>query len=80
MKNNFTNEKFLLDIKEALEIEDHEVNLNDEFRDYGEWDSLNRLSLIVMLDDEYGCQIEHQSFEKLKTIQDLIDTVRASRE
>lgn len=69
-------EKFIESIKEALEIEDHEVNLGDHFRDYEEWDSLNRLSLIAMLDDEYGVQIETAEFEQLETVEDLLKTVQ----
>ena len=71
-------DKFIESIKEALEIEGHEVNLEDRFRDYEEWDSLNRLSLIAMLDDEYGVQIENAEFEQLKTIADLFNKVQAN--
>ena len=69
-------EKFIESIKEALEIEDHEVNMEDRFRDYEEWDSLNRLSLIAMLDDEYDVQIENREFEQLLTVQDLLNMVK----
>lgn len=31
--------KFLDLFKEVLEIEDKEISLNDEFREYDEWDS-----------------------------------------
>ena len=71
-------EKFIASIMEALEIEDHEVNMDDRFRDYEEWDSLNRLSLIAMLDDEYGIQIENAEFEQLKSISDLFNKVQAN--
>ncbi len=69
-------EKFIIDLKEALEIEEHEVALTDKFRDYEEWDSLNRLSLIAMLDDEYGVQIENKEFEALITVADLINKIK----
>jgi len=71
-------EKFIANLKEALEIEDHEVLLSDKFRDYEEWDSLNRLSLIAMLDDEYGIQIENTEFEKLITVGDLLNKIRSA--
>ena len=44
---------FLAQIKEVLEIDNREILLSDIFRDFDEWDSLSRLSLIAMLDDEY---------------------------
>lgn len=64
-------EKFIELIKEVLEIEDREINMGDKFREYEEWSSLAYLSVIVMLDEEYDCQIEEADFRKLQTIQDL---------
>ncbi len=68
-------EKFIELIKETLEIEDHEVNMSDNFREYEEWSSLAYLSVIAMLDEEYECQIEETEFKKLQTIQDLYNVV-----
>ncbi len=68
-------EKFIALFKEALEIEDREPQLTDTFRDYDEWDSLSYLSVIAMLDDEYGVEIETEDFVMLKTIQDIINEV-----
>ena len=65
-------EKIFLDlVKSTLEIEDHEVNMTDEFRTYPEWDSIAYLSIIAMLDEEYEIQIEEAEFKKLKTVGDL---------
>lgn len=69
-------EKFITAFKEALEIEDREIQLTDVFRDYGEWDSIGQLSLIAMLDEEYGLQIEGEEFEKLETVEDLFKAVQ----
>ena len=41
--------KFIELLKEALEIEDRELDINDEFRTYDEWDSLAYLSIIISL-------------------------------
>lgn len=68
-------EKFLASFKEALQIEDREVLTTDVFRDYDEWDSLSRLSLIAALDEEYDLQIEDKEFEKLVTVGDLMEVV-----
>ena len=64
-------EKFIELIKDVLEIEDREINMNDNFREYEEWSSLAYLSVIAMLDEEYDCQIEEADFRKLHTIGDL---------
>ena len=68
-------EKFLASFKEALQIEDREVLPTDVFRDYEEWDSLGRLSLIAALDEEYDLQIEDKEFESIITVGDLMGVV-----
>lgn len=69
-------ENFIEKFKEALETEE-DIKLTDEFRELGEWDSLSRLSLIAILDEEYDVQIEEAEFENLKTVQDIMDSVKA---
>ncbi|MBF6609189.1 MAG: acyl carrier protein [Flavobacterium sp.] len=69
-------DQFLEQIKEALEIEDRSIEMSDNFRDYDEWDSLSRLSLIAMLDEEYSVAIEEETFKKLITLQDLFNEVQ----
>ena len=68
--------KFLDLFREVLEIEDKEINLNDEFREYDEWDSLCYLSLIAMLDDEFEIVIETEDFKKIKTVGELLAEVQ----
>lgn len=63
-------EKFIKLFGEALERED-EIKKEDNFRDYEEWDSITYLTVIAMLDEEYGVQIEEAEFQKLRTVEDL---------
>jgi len=65
-------EKFIKLFAEAIERED-EIRMEDEFRNYEEWDSVVYLSLIAMMDEEYDTQIEMADFKKLRTVQDLFD-------
>jgi len=53
------------------------VRMEDEFRNYEEWDSLASLSLVSMLDDEYEINISHNEFENLKTVKGLYDYILA---
>jgi len=69
-------ENFISLFKEALEIDGRELQLTDTFRDYDEWNSLGYLSVIAMLDDEYGVEIENEDFALLKTLGDLIEEVK----
>ena len=68
-------DEFIKIFKEALEIEKRELKMSDEFRNYPEWSSLSFLSLISMLDDEYGVIIETQDFRQLKTLQEVYDEI-----
>lgn len=69
-------QKFFDLLKEAIEIEDHNVNMEDQFREYPEWNSLAYLSIIAMLDEEYDVQIEEAEFKKLRTIGDLYNAIQ----
>jgi len=69
-------EKFLEVLKEALEIEDREIKLSDNFQEYLEWDSLTQLSLIAMLDEEFNVSIETDKLKNLKTVEDLMKEVQ----
>ena len=72
--------KFINALQEALEIQDREIHLADQFRSYPEWDSLAQLTLIVMLDEEFGVSIEMKRFNELVTVQELFETVKAAVE
>lgn len=67
--------KFLELVKEVLEIEDREVQLSDKFKDYDQWDSLANLSMVAMLDDEFGVVIDNQKFKNMTTLQEVYDEV-----
>ena len=69
-------DQFIPAFKEALEMEDQEINMTDAFRDYEEWDSIAQLSLIAMLDEEFDLQIEEKDFEQLETVEDLLKAVK----
>jgi acyl carrier protein len=74
MENNFI-EKF----KEVLEITERDIELNDKFREYEEWDSLAFLSLIAMIDEEYDVIIEGKDFKELHTVDDIIRAIEVRK-
>lgn len=69
-------QKFFDLLKEAIEIEDRNVSMEDQFREYPEWNSLAYLSIIAMLDEEYDVQIEEAEFKKLRTVGDLYNAIQ----
>jgi acyl carrier protein len=68
--------KFLTKFREVLEIEDRDLKLEDNFREYDEWDSLVFLSLIAMIDEEFDVIIEGREFKQLKTNADIIEAIK----
>ena len=71
--------EFLTLLAEALEINDRELLLTDEFRNYPEWDSLALLSVIAMIDDEYEVIIDGNDFAKLRTNADLVEAIKSQQ-
>lgn len=68
--------EFLERIKEALEIEDRDIQMTDNFKEYDEWDSLNKLSLIVMIDEEYDVQVPDDKVNSCNSLQELYDEIQ----
>ena len=68
--------KFIEKFKETLELDGVEINLETKFRDLENWDSISFLSVLAMLDEEYGVSIEGNNFRKLETIEDLINEIK----
>lgn len=68
--------KFLELIKEVFEIEDISLDIDTFFRDLDSWDSLTHLSLIAMIDEEYGVTIEDDKFKTLMTLNDLFEEIQ----
>jgi acyl carrier protein len=68
--------KFLEMISEVFEIEGRSLAIGDIFREYDEWDSLARLSLIAEIDDVYNVFIEDEVFKHLITLDDLFTEIQ----
>jgi len=68
-------EKLINALAEALEKNSSQIKLEDTFRDYEEYSSLSELSVIAMLDSEFGVEIEMKEFNKYKTVADLVNLV-----
>jgi len=68
-------EKLISSLAEALEMDASQVKPDDIFRDYENYSSLTELSVLAMLDSDFGIEIEMQEFNKYKTVEDLINLV-----
>jgi len=69
-------QNFFEQLKEIFELNAGEININDKFRDYEKWDSLTALTVIAMLESEFGIVLESREFNKLITVGDLLSEVK----
>jgi acyl carrier protein len=68
--------RFIEALKEALELDSIEVKTEDKFREYEGWSSLKELSILAMMDSDFGVNLEMKDFNKLITVGDLIGYVK----
>lgn len=64
----------------ANQFDDTDVELftpSTKFRDLDEWSSLIGLSIILMVDEEYGITIGADDMKKAQTIEDLFNVVKS---
>jgi acyl carrier protein len=73
--NSIMKEQLFDLVREALEIEDRELSLDDNFKEFEEWDSLGQLSIIAALDENFGVVIEGAAFAKINTLGELLAKV-----
>lgn len=73
-------QQFIDGLKEALELdEERAIQMNDNFKEFDEWDSLAQLSLIAFLDEEYEVNIESDELSGVSTVRELFDLVGSKR-
>lgn len=68
-------EKFISMMGEIFEIDHTKINLNDNFKEYEEWNSLIRLTLIAVVFDNFNVGISKQDLESINTFQDLYNFI-----
>ena len=66
-----TSEEFLAEIKEALELDDLNIKMDDNFREYEEWDSLTFLTLMTLMNEKHGVALDIDTFNGISTWRDL---------
>jgi len=69
--------EFLKKIAEILEEDD--VKETDELKAFAQWDSLSVLSVIAMLDANYGVNLRAADFEPVSTVGDLWSLVQSKK-
>jgi len=68
-------EKLINSLAEALEMEPGLIKPEDIFRNYENYSSLTELSVLAMLDSDFGIEVEMKEFNNYKTVEELINLV-----
>jgi acyl carrier protein len=67
---------FIKNFAEQFEtIDASDLQANTEFKALEEWSSLSALSIIAMIDEEYGVAIKGSDIRNTKTIEELFKIV-----
>lgn len=68
-----TNEEKMRLIEETLELDANTLTEDTVLADVEEFDSMAKLSLIVMCDDEFGKKLSGEELRGFKTVKDILD-------
>ena len=62
-------------LAETLDVDTEDISAETVLSDMPEWDSMTKLSLIVMFDDEFGKKITSNDIKKFVTVQDILNVM-----
>ena len=69
-------EKLVESIKEFLEVED--LNLDLSFTELNGWDSLSVLSILALIDSDYGINMTQKEIENFPSVAEFVKHVEAN--
>ncbi len=70
-------QKFIENVKEQFEDAPEDFGTDTHFRELDEWSSLVSLSIIAMVDDEYGVVIKAADLRNANTVGELFEIVKS---
>ena len=68
-----TNEEKIAMLEDMLELDGGTLKPETVLADVEEYDSMAKLSLIVMMDEECGKKLTGEKIREFKTVQDILD-------
>lgn len=70
-------EKLKTIIAEQLSINEEEISADSNFKDDLGADSLDLFELVMSLEEEYGVEIPSEDLEKIATVNDVMEYMKA---
>lgn len=71
-----TLEEKLALLEETFEADEGTIKADMMLNDIDEWDSMSKLSLIVMMEDEFGKKLTSDMIKNLKSVQNILDLMQ----
>lgn len=68
-----TNEEKIALLEDMLELDGGTLTPETELSSIDEYDSMAKLSLIVLMDDEYGKKLTGEQIRQFVTVKDILD-------
>lgn len=68
-----TQEEKIALLEDMLELDGGTLKPEMELSSIDEYDSMAKLSLIVLMDDEFGKKLTGEQIREFKTVQDILD-------
>ena len=68
-----TNAEKITLLEEAWELDEGALNEETVLEELDEFDSMGKLSLIVLCDDEFGKKLPGETIKSFKTVKDILD-------
>ena len=63
-------------LEETLEMDEGTLYADMDLDDVDEYDSMTKLSLIVMMEDEFGVKLTSDVVRGFQTVQDILDLMK----
>ena len=64
-------------VADQLGIDAEDIKLESNFKEDLEADSLDLFELVMSLEEEYGAEIPSEDLEKIETVNDIIEYLKA---
>ena len=68
--------KFLLELEEILELPSGTLKSSTLLASINSWDSMAKLSLIVLLSDQYNVKVSNEELKKFITVQNILNFIK----
>lgn len=68
-----TNEEKIALLEDMLELDNGSLKPEMELKEIAEYDSMAKLSLIVMMDEECGKKLTGEDIQSFNTVQDILN-------